>query len=697
MSTNVFIVEDENIVALDLEHRLLSMGFSVVGQAGTGEQAIDLIADLRPNVVLMDIQLRGELDGIHTAERVQKELDVPVIFLTAYSDNDSLKRVKESQAYGYLLKPFQEREVAIAIELALYKHRAERELRQSRALLDATINNIDEGVITAAADRRVILMNEAASRLTGWPLEEALGRPIDDIVRTEPIDGPESAAGWMSLVDRAGARRAVSMNRTPLEHGGFAAGSEVLVIRDVSADLEHNRRLLEAKAAAESAARAKTDFLARVTHELRTPLNSILGMTGLVRDEIAGAELADHLAILESSAGSLSDLIGDILDFNRLDGDREVLREDLFDPVDMVERTVRSHAVEAQDGGLRLIAVIDPRASRQVYGDESRTAQVLRNLISNAIKFTDHGYVAVTLSPAADGGIELSIEDTGRGIPPERVDRIFEPFTQVDELATRDAGGVGLGLSIVRRLTQRMGGTVTVDSTPGRGSVFRVVLPFNVATPEPAEPARAPVEHSAGLVTDDPLLYRVFAPWCAHRGIPLRREVPLAETHGTGEIPVTTGGEAASPEGAVLVRPLRQFRATQPLPGQRVFAEPLTVADIEAVIPGRAGGSERSDLTRGDSSGRIPGGSGSGPAGKPPRYIDSGAESDDAASAFAAAQSRLQAGDNEGATERLRHLRSVTKDGEAAEAAFRAMLAARRGDTDAAVAIIEEWQKEQES
>lgn len=519
MATDVLIVEDESIVALDLENRLRSMGFSVVGRAGTGAAAIELVGQTPPDVVLMDIQLRGNIDGIKTADLIQEEYDVPVIFLTAFSDSKSLERAKRSNAYGYLLKPFQERELSIAIELALYKHSAERELRENRALLRVTLNNVTEGIVTADRADRILFMNHAAEQLTGWSASEAVGTDIGSVVQTDAhILKSSSPEEWTRLTPRAGTPRTVAVSSNDLELLSGVGGSRVVVIRDVSQEEEYRASLVAAKEAAESAAQAKSDFLARVTHELRTPLNSILGMTRLLRGEPDPRSTQEYLEILDLSAQQLTTLISDILDYARFDSGRLSLQRELFDPVIVVERVSRSFAVEAGRKGLRMTTVIDPMLPRAVYGDRTRLGQILRNMISNAVKFTEAGYVVVSARPAADSRVAIEVEDTGPGVASEHRSLIFEDFSQAESPATRKAGGVGLGLALVRRLVEAMGGSVDLSQSSPKGSTFAVELPF--APAENADPRGESIRAAIrSVATDDLLIARSWQPWCATAGV----------------------------------------------------------------------------------------------------------------------------------------------------------------------------------
>lgn len=609
MATDVLIVEDESIVALDLENRLRSMGFSVVGRAGTGAAAIELVGRTPPDVVLMDIQLRGDIDGIKTADLIQEEYDVPVIFLTAFSDSKSLERAKRSNAYGYLLKPFQERELSIAIELALYKHGAERELRENRALLRVTLHNVTEGIVTADRADRILFMNRAAEQLTGWSASEAVGIDIGSVVKTDiPILETLSSEEWTRLTPRAGTPRTVAVSSNDLQLPSGAGGSRVVVIRDVTQEEEYRANLVAAKEAAESAAQAKSDFLARVTHELRTPLNSILGMTRLLHDEPDPRSTQEYLEILDLSAQQLMALISDILDYARFDSGRFSLQRELFDPVVVLERVSRSFAVEAGKKGLRVTTVIDPVLPRAVYGDQTRLGQILRNMISNAVKFTEAGHIVVTARATGGSRVTIEVEDTGPGVSSEYRSLIFEDFSQIESPATRKAGGVGLGLALVRRLVDAMEGSVDLKQSSSQGSVFAVELPFAPAE-DPAPADRSITAGIRSVATDDQLIARSWEPWCVAAGVAfshLSWQDIVAAPAQFDRIITTDGHARELPDsGAVLVvggihrtqsaqvsRERSVFSLLEPVPVE-VIRETLSGADVIATQRQGTGDAER--------------------------------------------------------------------------------------------------------
>jgi PAS domain S-box-containing protein len=183
MSARILVVEDESIVALDVKDRLLSMGYAVTAVTDRGEEALDLVETGRPDLVLMDIRLKGAMDGIKAADEIRRRWNVPVVYLTAFSEESTLRRAKVTEPFGYIIKPFEDREIQSVIEMALYKHQAEQRLRESERRYATTLSSIGDGVIATDSRGAVTLMNPVAETLTGWTLAEACGRPLTEVFR----------------------------------------------------------------------------------------------------------------------------------------------------------------------------------------------------------------------------------------------------------------------------------------------------------------------------------------------------------------------------------------------------------------------------------------------------------------------------------------------------------------------------------
>lgn len=224
----MLIVEDETIVAMDIKSRLKNLNYSVTPAASTGEMAIKIAEETYPDIVLMDIMLGENMDGVETAEKIRGLFDIPVIYLTAYADEKTLSRAKITKPFGYILKPFEEMELHAAIEIAIYNHKLERELRESKKWLHAALNSITDAVIATDKEGIIKLINPFAQALTGWKEEEALNKPLGTIFNVIRGDTGEKAQDPGAKAIREGTFYGLAINTVLVRKDGMKIPVDII-------------------------------------------------------------------------------------------------------------------------------------------------------------------------------------------------------------------------------------------------------------------------------------------------------------------------------------------------------------------------------------------------------------------------------------------------------------------------------------
>ena len=370
------------------------------------------------------------------------------------------------------------------------------DIQRQKRYYEALVEVSPVAIALLSRDATVTSWNPAAERLFGYTADEAVGRNIDDLVSASDEIRAEAEAftvqGIRGDLVHAITRRS-HKDGTVVDVEMFAA--PVIVAADVVGfyALYHDiRELQRARLDAEAATEAKSAFLATMSHEIRTPLNAVLGMTGLLLDTDLSAEQRNYAEVTRSSGDALLGVINDILDFSKIEAGRLDLDNAPFDLRECVESALELVAAGALKKGLDIAYELDPDVPGALIGDVTRLRQVLINLLNNAVKFTEHGEVVVTVTAERLDSddrhlVHFAVRDTGIGIPEDRIDRLFESFSQLDPSTTRRYGGTGLGLAISKRLADLMSGTMWVESRAGSGSTFHFTVDAEAA-PMPLRP-----------------------------------------------------------------------------------------------------------------------------------------------------------------------------------------------------------------
>jgi PAS domain S-box-containing protein len=459
--------------------------------------------------------------------RLQRVISGPIheLAMTASSvstqENYSIRATKRGDdeigllfdQFNSMLDRLQQRDVAIQRA----HDNLEKSVAERTSYLNALIQNSPIGIMVLDSQQKIQLCNPAFEKLFEYSREQLIGKPItalftgmDALLESHRQALNETPINRVMHVRRKDQTFIdLELHVVGLVVNGELRGSLGLY-QDISVRKRAEAEMLQAKEAAEESSRVKSEFLANMSHEIRTPLNGVIGMTDLALTTELTREQKEYLETVKMSADSLLTVINDILDFSKMEAGKTELEFADFDVRDDVEGVLRTFALRADEKGLELLCEIAPEVPGNLRGDFGRLNQVISNLISNGIKFTQNGEVVLNVQLEAKDGdefiVQFTVADTGIGIPFEKQKMIFDPFTQADSSTTRQYGGTGLGLTISARLVRMMGGEIWLQSEVGKGTQFHFTVRMRSAAGAVWSGVAIPPESLHGvrvLVVDD--------------------------------------------------------------------------------------------------------------------------------------------------------------------------------------------------
>ncbi|MBT4502768.1 MAG: response regulator [Gemmatimonadetes bacterium] len=513
--TKILVVEDETIISLDIEQRLKSLGYEDSQAVPSGREALDLIPEILPDLILMDIVLGEGMDGVETAGIINERFNIPVVFLTAHSDESTLERVKMTNPFGYILKPFKARELYSTIEIALYRHRLEEMLRESEERFRTGFEHAAIGKGMTEPGGKFLKVNPAFCRMLGYTDEELLEKTLEEVTNKEDLAGIAenireliegdipSARSVHRLRHKDGHRVWVDLTVALVRKGD---GDPLYMISDI-VDVTEQKKM-EEEAVRTQQLRAVGELASGVSHNLNNILTGVLLPAQLIRrstDDPGIAEWADYIT---NSAQRAQDVV------KRLNQSISGLKEEV-EAVDVnavvmeaIEMARPKWKDESQARGIEISIMTELEEGPPVKGTQGGILNVLLNLLFNAIDAMPEGGSITFRTKTAGDEVYISLADTGIGMDEEVRQRAFEPF-----FTTQKTVDVGLGLSVAYGTVVHWGGDIEVESAPGEGAVFTVRLPIWQDEPSGEEPGKQQVEESRRLllVEDDEIIQETLS------------------------------------------------------------------------------------------------------------------------------------------------------------------------------------------
>ncbi|HZW38656.1 MAG TPA: ATP-binding protein [Ignavibacteriaceae bacterium] len=490
-SVKILIVEDELIVANDVALTLKKNGYEVVGISPSGESAIQKAKDHQPDVILVDIKLKGKMNGIEAVEKIKTFLDVPIIYLTANSDKETFENAKITSPLAFLIKPINFNELYTTIEVALFKHKMDKQLRESEKWLSTILNTIHDAVLASDKDGKIKYINPTAHKIAGFTLANTQDSTIFDVFQI--YDEKTNAHLVKYLYDALSFSKETIFTRNvvlKLQHKEIPVQGRISPILDAQLNVmgmvivfqDMTQKRLEEKLLQESTEKSeklKSIFISQISHEVRTPLNNILTYTSLLKDEFNNElpkGLENSFDVIANSSNRLIRTIDLLLSMSKIQTGNFEINNVLTDiDKDILEPLSFDFYPKAKNKDIKF-TYCNKAINSKIIGDVESINQIFINLIDNAIKYTQEGFINIEVFNDMNNFVNIHIKDSGIGIPEEYIPDLFIPFSK--NISDNNMQGTGLGLALVKNFVDLNNGKISVSSKLNEGTEF--IISFNV-------------------------------------------------------------------------------------------------------------------------------------------------------------------------------------------------------------------------
>ncbi len=502
--SEILIVEDDPMLAAILQGRLKKLGYTVPTIAFSGEEALVKAGENHPALVLMDIVLEGQMDGIEAAHCIREQFDIPVVYLTSHTDEETLARARITEPFGYIVKPFEEGELRAAIEISLHRHQGEQKLRRMERWLATTFQSIGDGVIATDLHGKITMLNPVAERITGWNQKEALSRSFTEVFHAvnektrRPIENPVEKSiregvvinleSGTVIIRKDGCDVPIDDSAAPIRDEHDKITGVVVVFRDSTERKRQENEIQRLNDQLEERIKQRTTQLEATTHELeaftysvshdlRAPIRAIEGFSrALVEDheKVLDDEGKNFLKLVCQNAQRMDKMVSDFLRLSQIG--HNPLQMQKTDMTALVKETV----LDLKNHFNGKTSSIEIGTVPSVECDPALIRQVWENLLANALKYSrNNSNPRIEVSGTIVGNeVIFCVKDNGVGFEMRHADKLFNVFQRLH--TAQEFEGNGIGLVIIKRIVLRHKGRVWAEGKKGEGASFFFSLPVEL-------------------------------------------------------------------------------------------------------------------------------------------------------------------------------------------------------------------------